>query len=633
MTASHLTLDILRSELLDRLSQTEQRTQALEAMLLLEREPFRKSAPLHETPTPTGNETPRRPLKLAKPLELSPRTESVPAAVIASLDDAIWSTTPDGERVYVLAGGVERTFGRPAQDFLERPGLWFDIVPEDDRASLRAAFRQLTHTGQFQIEHAIKTPSGAARWVASRAKLVRSDNGLPLRVDGITTDVSARTRTERTGLAILEAIGPLTGQSFLEAAVEQLAKGFNSRAAVVAIPDPVEPHAAHTVAAWIDGRLAESFAFPVHGRFVRDVLAGGSQFVPVAARDRFPSDEFLNRLRAEAAAAVPLVDAAGKLLGFVAVVDDRSVRGDPPDVRTVLRALAPRIAAAFWEGEAPAEPWAKARQEPRPPEGQSLDHPARIRELEARLAIAEAQSGEAARLELVGRLLAGAAHDFNNLLTIVTGHAELVRENLMPNDPLCEPVELIASSGHTAARVARQLLAYARPAEAEPSALDPNSAIRESERTLRRFAGERVELDFLLTPGVAPIRADRSEFDRVVLNLVVNARDAIEDTGLITVRTATANVASDRRGWPAECAPGEYVALTVADTGCGMTDDVKERAFTRFFTTKGSKGSGLGLATVRDIVRAGGGHIEVESSPEWGTSIRVFWPAAKDDDE
>ena len=163
--------------------------------------------------------------------------------------------------------------------------------------------------------------------------------------------------------------------------------------------------------------------------------------------------------------------------------------------------------------------------------------------------------------------------------------------------------------------------------------IDPNDSIRENETILRRFAGERIELDLLLTPSVAPIRVDRSDFDRVVLNLVVNSRDAIEDAGIVTIRTAIANVAAGRRGWPDVCPLGEYVALTVSDTGCGMTDEVKARAFTRFFTTKGANGTGLGLATVRDIVQAAGGHVELESSLDWGTSVRVFWPAATDEDE
>jgi PAS domain S-box-containing protein len=587
MTATDTALDSLRRELIERIARLEQRAEPL-------------AAPLTETPTPAGLDTSRHIVRFKSTI---PRMEAIPSAVIASLDDVIWSLSPDGERVYHMAGGVERTFGRSAEEFLPRPGLWFEIVPEADRATLRAAFAQLLITGSLQVEHAVKTANGSLRWVASRGKLIRADDGTPLRIDGITTDTTHRARTERTGLAILEAIGPRMGPAFLDAAVEQLAKGFETRAAVIAVPDDADIHTARTVAAWIDGRLAEPFAFPASGRFVREVLAGGSQFLATAARDRFPGDEFLKRLRAESAAAAPLIHDSGRLLGFVAVIDDRSLRGSPADMRPVLRALAPRLAVEL------------ARRE--------SDEPVEDAD----------QSRETERLAGVGRLLAGVAHDFNNLLTLVTGHAELMRESLDAADPLRESADLIASSGAAAARVARQLLSYARPPAGEDSFLDPNAALRESESLLRRFTGSHIELDLLLAPGVGPLRVDRGDFDRVVLNLVANARDAIAEDGVISIRTAIANIPADRRGWPADRPPGDYFALTVTDTGCGMTDEVKARAFTRFFTTKGKRGTGLGLASVQEMVHAAGGHVELESSTDWGTSVRVFWPLPEDPDE
>jgi two-component system cell cycle sensor histidine kinase/response regulator CckA len=431
---SNMMLDALRQELLDRLVQTEQRTEALETVLL-------RNTEITDTPRP-ARWLKRNPL---------PQQDVVLSAVVASLDVAIWSASPDGERLYVLTGGVEQTFGHAAQDVLERPGSLFETVPEPDRTALRDAFRRLSAAGTFQIEHAVRTADGGFRRIASRGKLIRAEDGQPLRVDGMSRELQ------------------------------------------------------------------------------------------------------------------------------------------PPE-----------------DG---------------------------VAELASPLAATESQSAETARLEVVDRMLSGAAHDFNNLLGVITGHAELVREQLMPDDPLREPVELIASSGHLAARVARQLLSYARPVDADPETLDPNAALRDGEPMLRRFTGATVELDLLLTPDIAPIRIDRCDFDRIVLNLVHNARDAIEETGFITVRTAMAQVPAGRRGWPDQCPPGAYVALTVNDTGCGMTEEVKAQVFTRFFTTKGMKGTGLGLVTVRDLVQAAGGHIELESSPQWGTSVRVFWPAVVPDDE
>jgi signal transduction histidine kinase len=301
------------------------------------------------------------------------------------------------------------------------------------------------------------------------------------------------------------------------------------------------------------------------------------------------------------------------------------------ELEAMLKGQAPTRPAGPSDPTPPLIPWPAAREWRRP------DPAVRVGELEAKLADAERRAAEAEaklaapreapRLELAGRLLVGVAHDFNNLLTVVTGHAELIRDRLQPTDPMWESADAIAATGNTAAQIARQLLAFAKPSgSACACPFDPNRAVTGIERILRRLA-HRVKVDVLLTPGLPSIRLDPGQFDQVVLNLVANSRDAITNTGTITVRTALATVAADRPGWPAECPPGEYVALTVSDTGCGMTDEVKAKAFERFFTTKGANGTGLGLATVRDIVCGAGGHVEVESSPGWGTSVRVFWPA------
>lgn len=151
-------------------------------------------------------------------------------------------------------------------------------------------------------------------------------------------------------------------------------------------------------------------------------------------------------------------------------------------------------------------------------------------------------------------------------------------------------------------------------------------AIRGIERTLARLTGVRAVLQVTLAGSLPLIRVDPGQFDQVLLNLVVNARDAIPDSGTVTIRTATANVVAGRLGWPPEVPPGEFVVMTVTDTGTGMTEDVKARIFDLFFTTKGDQGTGLGLSTVRDVVRGTGGHVEVESAQGWGTSVRVFWP-------
>ena len=249
----------------------------------------------------------------------------------------------------------------------------------------------------------------------------------------------------------------------------------------------------------------------------------------------------------------------------------------------------------------------------------------RLADLEARLGRAEERLHAAARLETVGRLVAGVAHDFNNLLTVVAGAAELIRGNLPTGHQLAEAADLIAATVQTAANVSRQLVHFARPTRSDPCPVDANAAVRAVERTLRRLTGERVALDFLPAPALPLILADPGQFDQVLLNLLVNARDAITGDGRITIRTARADP-----GGRAADGPGGYVAVTVTDTGAGMTEEVRSRVFDPFFTTKPEGGTGLGMSTVRDILLAAGGTIEVDSAPGWGTSVRVYWPVYPD---
>lgn len=252
----------------------------------------------------------------------------------------------------------------------------------------------------------------------------------------------------------------------------------------------------------------------------------------------------------------------------------------------------------------------------------------RLARLEAKLVELEEELRRSRRLETIGRLVAGVAHDFNNLLTLICGNAELVRDGLSESDPRREAADNVVSAGHSAARLSRQLLSLARPSPNEPQPLDLNDTIRDVEKMIRRLIGEGLSLTVHLAPSLEFVQADSAQVEQVLFNLAANARDAIGcGSGSIVIRTADAIIEPNRPGWPANLPTGSYVALTVSDTGCGMSDDVKARLFEPFFTTKpGGKGNGLGLANVRDTMRAAGGHVEVESAVGWGTSIRLYWP-------
>ncbi|HEX2058338.1 MAG TPA: PAS domain S-box protein [Actinomycetota bacterium] len=240
----------------------------------------------------------------------------------------------------------------------------------------------------------------------------------------------------------------------------------------------------------------------------------------------------------------------------------------------------------------------------------------------------EAQLLQAQRLESVGQLAGGVAHDFNNLLSVIMSYAELLLEALDPDDPRREDVTVVLDAGRKGAALTRQLLTFARREVSMPRVLDLNEVVKEMERLLSRTLGGGVDLDFSLG-DVPPVRVDPGQLEQVVMNLVVNANDAMPDGGVLRVETSTVTVDADFGPIPGSLRPGSYARLTVTDSGVGMDPEVRERIFEPFYTTKRSDGgTGLGLPTVHGIVTKAGGTIDVYSEPGLGTTLNVYLPAA-----
>ncbi|MCC6930835.1 MAG: PAS domain S-box protein [Gemmatimonadaceae bacterium] len=233
---------------------------------------------------------------------------------------------------------------------------------------------------------------------------------------------------------------------------------------------------------------------------------------------------------------------------------------------------------------------------------------------------------QAQKMESVGRLAGGIAHDFNNILTAIRGNVDLLLETLAHGDERVEEVTEIRDAAERASTLTRQLLAFSRKQFLQPRELDLNSLVRDVEKMLRRVIGEDIAL--LTVPGDALglVRADPGQVQQALLNLVVNARDAMPEGGLLTIDTRNVRLTSTE-GAAMGLSPGEYVSLVVRDTGTGMTAEVRSRIFEPFFTTKPQgKGTGLGLATVYGIVQQSGGTITVESEPGRGSTFRLFFP-------
>lgn len=241
----------------------------------------------------------------------------------------------------------------------------------------------------------------------------------------------------------------------------------------------------------------------------------------------------------------------------------------------------------------------------------------------------EEQLNHAMKMEAVGLLAGGVAHDFNNLLTVIIGNVEMALKTLSSNDPLRFDLEMIESTSNKAADLTRQLLAFSSRQVLDPKIINLNHNIMNIQKMLQRIIGDDIELNSILAKDLSSVKADPGQFEQVIVNMIVNARDAMPDGGVISIETMNTNLNERHSRLLPELAPGEYVMVSVSDNGVGMTGEVREKIFDPFFTTKPvGKGTGMGLSSVYGIIRQHNGDILVESVPQKGTTFKIYLPVA-----
>ena len=250
-----------------------------------------------------------------------------------------------------------------------------------------------------------------------------------------------------------------------------------------------------------------------------------------------------------------------------------------------------------------------------------------LKRSEEALAQSLEQLRQSQKMEAVGRLAGGIAHDFNNLLTVITGYCELMMIKIEEGNPLLQDLQEISKSADRAAALTRQLLAFSRRQILQPKVLEIDTVVPEMDKMLRRLIGEDIDLVTILGAGAGKVKVDPRQIEQVIVNLVINSRDAMPDGGTITIETANVELDQDFVRLHGGAWPGPHVMLAVSDTGCGMDPETLSKAFDPFFTTKEKgKGTGLGLSTVFGIVKQSGGCLYAYSEPGRGTTMKIYLP-------
>ena len=457
-----------------------------------------------------------------------------------------------------------RIFGIPQGTAMSVEAFTACVFPADRDSVARASHEAVVHNLPYDIEHRVLTPDGQLRWVHERARVEHDDTGRPSRLLGTVQDVTERHLAEEDR-ARLAAIVESSEDAILSTTLGGVITSWN--------------HGAE--------RLYGYSAQDVMGKHVPGLVPSGS------------AEEEATRILESVARGEP-----------VKSLETRRCRKDGSLVEVALTVSPMRDRNGIVIGASAIVRDLTAR-----------------RATEATLLRTEEQFRQAQKMEAVGRLAGGVAHDFNNLLSVILGYAIIALEELKVGDPLRVDIEEVRIAAERATGLTRQLLAFSRQQILQPRVVDLTQIILGMKSMLSRLIGEDVELSTSSTLDVGRVLADPGQIEQVVMNLAVNARDAMPDGGKLTIELSNVQLDATQAGYALGALPGDFVMLAISDTGIGMDQKTRARIFDPFFTTKEQgRGTGLGLAMVLGIVQQSGGNVSVYSEPGAGTTFKVYLP-------
>ena len=541
-------------------------------------------------------------------------SESYLQAILDNIPAVLCRWKPDTTLTYVNDRYVELITKTP--DVIGRK--WLDFVPCEVRETVVANYKELAANPRtISLEHNVTASDGSRPWFYWVDVPLCDESGATTEFLSIGVDITDRKQAEealRHRVAIEKYLADMSmrfinlpiGQTdmAIDASLAEVGELMEADRSYVFLFDHVSETVTNThewCASGIEEQRDRLQNVPqaVLPNWIARLRRGRAVSVPqvTGLPGDMPEKGLMEDLEIRSVVFVPIVsqDKLWGFLGFDAVRAERDWAGD--DIQ-VLETAANTFALAFERKEAEEE----------------------------RLKL-EAEFRQSQKMEAVGRLAGGVAHDFNNMLSVILGHAEFMRDHVQPGDAVHDDLTEIINAAKRSADLTRQLLAFARKQAIAPLILDINETIDGMLKMLQRLLGEDIKLEWRPGGHLWPVMMDPSQIDQILANLAVNARDAIEGGGTITIETANAELDAVFCAAHEGSSPGEYVRLTVSDNGCGMDAQTLSLIFEPFYTTKeAGKGTGLGLATVYGIVKQNKGFVDVESEPGQGAAFHIYLP-------
>ncbi|MEP9402203.1 ATP-binding protein [Sphingomonas silueang] len=509
------------------------------------------------------------------------------------------------------------------------------IHPDDLPAAQRLIEGAMDPSGDgtFLAEYRLLDAEGRVRWVSAQGRCVFDDDGRPVRFPGVSYDIDDRKQAELAAIAarderdfVLALSARQRAASDPAAIMRFTAQALGERLGINRVAFArIGGHQVRYGAGWNDGALptlSGSHSFDRFGRVNVQKLRGGH---PIVSHD-FSHDpdfepELVANYTARAGLCVPLRH-DGRVEAVLILNHATPRRWLPGEV-----ALVTEIAEITWVAVQRADALVKLEAKVGR-QGAQLERVAtELHDAASARAAAETQVRQLQKMEAVGQLTGGIAHDFNNMLAVVIGGLDMIGRRLARgNHDIQRYVDAAKDGADRAAALTRRLLAFSRQSPLSPEPVEGNRLIADLTDLLARTLGERIAVETVLGAGLWRAEADRGQLENAIVNLAVNARDAMEDGGKLTIETANAHIGDDYAR-EAEMAAGQYVMIAVSDTGCGMAPEVLAKAFDPFFTTKPvGRGTGLGLSQVFGFVRQSRGHVRIYSEPGVGTTVRLYLP-------